>query len=143
MAKQSIKSSAGTSNENQAAYIFADALKAHSDDDAKAFALKIAAEFDARVQFEISRASNGSADMPKVKKLNGYRAKLALPSLAKVMMELGKGPEFINTRLGKEDSGDRFNIYAIDKAIDFVRALFTSGAALKPRFEFLRHSDPV
>lgn len=117
---------AGQSKNNEAVYIFTDALKAHSDDDAKAFALKIGAAFDERVQFEISRKSTGSADMPKVKKLNGYRAKLALPSMAKVLMELNTSEAFINLRSGKEASGDRFNIYAIDKAIDFVRAL--SGA---------------
>jgi hypothetical protein len=121
---QSTKRPAGKqSTENQAAYIFADALKVHSDDDAKAFALTIGAAFDERVQFEITRTATGSADMPKVKKLNGYRNKLAMPSLAKVMMELGKTPDFINARSGKEADSDRFNIYAIDKVIDFVHAL--------------------
>ncbi len=131
MAKQSTPKQAGKvqitpgpaqSNEDKA-YIFADAIKAHSDDDAKAFALVIGEQFDSRVQFEITRKANGSADMPKVKKLNGYRAKLATPSMAKVMMELKASPAFINARHGKEEGGDRFNIYAIDKLVDFVRAL--------------------
>ncbi len=121
-AGKSVQTPAGQSNEAQA-YVFADALKAIPEEDAKAFALKVAAEFDSRVQFEISRSITGSADMPKVKKLNAYRAKLALPSMAKVMMELGTEPTFINQRQGKEENGDRFNIYAIDKVIDFVRAL--------------------
>ncbi|WP_276122692.1 hypothetical protein [Pararhizobium qamdonense] len=114
---------ATTSKPEQAAYIFADAVKAHPDDQAQAFALAIGAAFDERVAFEISRTASGSADMPKVKKLNNYRAKLALPSLAKVMMELGKTPAFINATQGKDTGGDRFNIYAIDKAVDIVRAL--------------------
>lgn len=124
MAKQSTNAPAGTqSNENQATYIFTDAIKAHTEDDAKAFALAIGAGFDERVQFEITRTSSGSADMPKVKKLNAYRAKLALPSMARVMMELKTAPGFMNARNGKDVSGDRFNIYAIDKLIDVVRAL--------------------
>ncbi|OCP21933.1 MULTISPECIES: hypothetical protein [unclassified Ensifer] len=124
MAKQSTNAPAGKqSNTNEAAYIFTDALKAHGDDEAKVFALKIGAAFDERVQFEISRKASGSADMPKVKKLNSYRGKLALPSMAKVLMELKISEMFINTRQGKETDGDRFNIYAIDKVIDFVRAL--------------------
>jgi hypothetical protein len=123
---QSNQAPAGQQSSENQAYIFADALKAIKEDDAKAFALTIAAAFDERTQFEISRAANGSADMPKVKKLNGYRAKLAMPSMAKVLIELGKTPAFINEHQGKEATGDRFNIYAIDKAIDIVRAL--SGA---------------
>ncbi|QIG69212.1 hypothetical protein EVB78_010 [Rhizobium phage RHph_N1_15] len=123
-ANKSVQAPAGQqSNENQAAYIFADALKAISEDDAKAFALTVAAAFDERVQFEISRTATGSADMPKVKKLNGYRGKLALPSMARVLIELKTSPAFINARQGKEADGDRFNIYAIDKVVDFVRAL--------------------
>ncbi|TDW20444.1 hypothetical protein EV128_12574 [Rhizobium azibense] len=111
------------SNENQAAYILADALKAIDDDAAKAFALTIGAAFDSRVQFEITRKPNNTADMPKVKKLNSYRAKLALPSMAKVLMALKITPDFINSRQTKEEDGDRFNIYAIDKLVDLVRFL--------------------
>ncbi|MBX5130786.1 hypothetical protein HJB53_30310 [Rhizobium lentis] len=122
--QKSVQAPAGQqSNEEQAAYIFADVIKAIDEDAAKAFALTIGATFDERVQFEISRSSTGSADMPKVKKLNSYRAKLALPSMARVMMALGVSPAFINARQVKEVDGDRFNIYAIDKVVDFVRAL--------------------
>ncbi|QIG75581.1 hypothetical protein EVC20_010 [Rhizobium phage RHph_Y2_17_1] len=119
----STKAPAGQQSNEPQAFIFEDALKAVNEDDAKAFALTIAAAFDERVQFEISRKANGSADMPKVKKLNAYRNKLALPSMARVLMVLKTTPAFINARQGKEADGDRFNIYAIDKVVDFVRAL--------------------
>ena len=125
-ATQSKAQPAATSNDVQAAYIFTDALKAHADEDANAFAFAMAEQFDERVQFEITRTVSGSADMPKVKKLNAYRAKLAVPSLAKVMMELKIAPAFINSTHSKDASGDRFNIYAIEKAIDLVRALAQS-----------------
>ena len=123
-ASSKIQAPAGqASNPDQATYILADVIKAIDEDTAKAFALKIAGEFDSRVQFEISRRANGDANMPKVKKLNSYRAKLAMPSMARVMIALGASPEFINARQGKEADSDRFNIYAIDKAIDFLKAL--------------------
>jgi hypothetical protein len=121
---QSKTTPAGNTSKNaEAAYIFLDALKAHSDDDAKAFALKIGAGFDERVQFEISSAVNGSADLSIVKKLNAARARLAMPSVAKVLMELGKSEAFINATHSKDGAGKRFNINAINKVIDIVLAL--------------------
>lgn len=127
MTKQSKNTPAAPqSNDVQAAYIFSEALKAHSDDDAKAFALKLGASFDERVQHEISSHINGTADLPIVKKLNKYRARLALPSIAKVFMETSTTPAFVNTTRQKEAGGKRFNIYAVEKMIDIVEAL--SGA---------------
>jgi hypothetical protein len=120
---KSVQAPAGQQSNEPQAFIFEDAVKAVNEDDAKAFALTVAAAFDERVQFEISRKANGSADMPKVKKLNSYRSKLALPSMARVLMVLKTTPAFINYRQGKEADSDRFNIYAIDKVVDFVRAL--------------------
>lgn len=113
-------------------------MQSFSQNDVMAFAKKLDAAFDERKRFEISRVEGGSADLSIVKKLNKAHAKLSMPHLLRAMMALKTDPAFVNHSHSKDGNGPRFNIYAIDKAVDILNAIAGTKIGNKINLAMLR-----
>jgi hypothetical protein len=95
------------------------------------FAEKLDAAFVDRKRFEISKVEGGTENLSIVKKLDKVQKKLALPNLLRAMMALKVDPNFVNHSFSKDGNGPRFNIYAIDKAVDILNAIAGAKVANK------------
>lgn len=72
---------------------------------------------DDRIEWLKTNKPNNTTQAPK---LMAYRKKLAMPSKAAVLLVSGTNEEFINRSISKDSV---YNLYAIDKVIDFVNGL--------------------
>lgn len=88
-----------------------------SDQDKLDKAVAIGRAFDDRITWLKTNKPNNTTQAPK---LDNYRKKLALPSKAGVLLVSGTSEEFINRSISE---GSIYNLYAIDKVIDFVNGL--------------------
>lgn len=88
-----------------------------SDQDKLDKAVSIGKAFDDRIAWLKTNKPNNTTQAPK---LDNYRKKLALPSKAGVLLVSGTSEEFINRSISE---GSIYNLYAIDKVIDFVNGL--------------------
>lgn len=91
--------------------------QALSDQDKLNKAVSLGKAFDDRIEWLKTNKPNNTTQAPK---LENYRKKLALPSKAGVLLVSGTSEEFINRSISE---GSIYNLYAIDKVIDFVNGL--------------------
>lgn len=102
---------------------FRDVLKAITDEDADAMALKVAKAIDDRMEFEKAKSPDNSTIQ---KTLGKARAQIATRTAARVMIATNVSPEVFNRSI---HTNVRYNVYAIGKVADVMAMLGSDEAS--------------
>lgn len=89
----------------------------YTDAERLAMANKVAKGFDDRAAYERTKNPNNERIQ---KNLDKSRAKLVMPSAAAILIASQVEPEFVNRSVSE---GSRYNVYAVEKLADIVKAL--------------------